>query len=47
MTLTIGSLFTGAGMLDRAAELLEHLGGIPPEVRRALLASPSTPPLDI
>ena len=28
-------------------ELLEYLDGIPSDVRRALLASPSTPPLDI
>ena len=30
-----------------AYELLEYLDGIPSDVRRALLASPSTPPLDI
>ena len=30
-----------------AYELLEQVDGIPPETRRALLASPSTPPLDI
>lgn len=30
-----------------AYELLEQVDGIPPDLRRALLASPSTPPLDI
>ena len=28
-------------------ELLEQVDGIPPYLRRALLASPSNPPLDI
>ena len=30
-----------------AYELLEQVDDIPPYLRRALLASPSTPPLDI